>query len=92
MQRKSWLQSAGPLSLDRIDLHIEILPVGFEELTHVGRGESSQAIREWVIFARKVQAERFSGSPLIHCNAQITDRMLPEYNLKSHSLSFSTSR
>lgn len=61
---------SGPL-LDRIDIHIEVTPVPFEKLSDTRKGESSSAIRERVIKARKIQEERFSSFPKIHYNAQM---------------------
>ena len=79
---------SGPL-LDRIDIQVEITPVPFKDISETAPGESSAAIRERVIRARNIQAERFStlnlpsslggagGRP--HCNAQMTERMLHRY-------------
>jgi magnesium chelatase family protein len=69
---------SGPL-LDRIDIQIEIVPVPFEEISDKRRGESSAAIRQRVIAARKMQEERFKEYKGIHCNAQMTSRMLAAY-------------
>lgn len=69
---------SGPL-LDRIDIQIEIVPVPFEKLAERTPGESSAAIRERVIAARKIQAERFAQIPGVHCNAQMTSRLLHQY-------------
>ncbi|MDE5838809.1 MAG: YifB family Mg chelatase-like AAA ATPase [Paramuribaculum sp.] len=66
---------SGPL-LDRIDLQVEILPVPFEEISSGAPGESSEAIRERVVKARKIQEERFKDEPNVHCNAQMTTRLL----------------
>ncbi|MBD5174063.1 MAG: YifB family Mg chelatase-like AAA ATPase [Bacteroidales bacterium] len=66
---------SGPL-LDRIDLQVEILPVPFEEISSGAPGESSEAIRERVVKARKIQEERFRDEPNVHCNAQMTTRLL----------------
>ena len=66
---------SGPL-LDRIDLQVEILPVDFDEMQSGRPGESSAAIRERVVKARKVQEERFRDCPGVHCNAQMTSRLL----------------
>jgi magnesium chelatase family protein len=60
---------SGPL-LDRIDIHIEVTPVAFSELTSERVAEKSADIRERVITARKVQEVRYAGKP-IHCNAQM---------------------
>ena len=69
---------SGPL-LDRIDLQIEISAVPLTELQKQEQSESSVAIRERVIQARKRQAERFREEQGVHCNAQMTARMLRKY-------------
>ncbi|HPH82519.1 MAG TPA: ATP-binding protein, partial [Flavobacteriales bacterium] len=66
---------SGPL-LDRIDLHVEVTPVKFDELTTVRNSEPSSSIRERVIQARAIQKERFEEVPGVHCNAQMNSRML----------------
>lgn len=69
---------SGPL-LDRIDIQVEIVPVPFEKLSDTRQGESSGTIRQRVIAARKIQEQRFAHIPNIHCNAQMTPKMLTEY-------------
>lgn len=69
---------SGPL-LDRIDIQVEIVPVPFEKLSDARPGESSEVIRQRVIAARKIQEQRFANVPGIHCNAQMTPKMLAEY-------------
>lgn len=69
---------SGPL-LDRIDLHVEIVPVPFEKLSELAPSEPSSAIRERVIKARMIQHERFKDSPGIFCNAQMTSRQMRQY-------------
>ncbi len=66
---------SGPL-LDRIDIQVEILPVDFDEMQSGRPGESSETIRQRVVSARKVQEERFSDCKGVHCNAQMTSRLL----------------
>lgn len=61
---------SGPL-LDRIDIHIEVTPVSFDELTDDRVGEPSDKIRERVIDARIVQEARFKEQDHLHCNAQM---------------------
>ncbi|PWG78203.1 YifB family Mg chelatase-like AAA ATPase [Pararcticibacter amylolyticus] len=61
---------SGPL-LDRIDLHVEVTPVNFTELSSDRPAESSEAIRERVMRAREIQAKRFEGMSDIYCNAQM---------------------
>ena len=69
---------SGPL-LDRIDIQIEIVPVPFEKISEQQPGESSASIRERVIHARQIQTERFANYPRIHCNAQMTSKLLHQY-------------
>ena len=69
---------SGPL-LDRIDIQCEIQPVPFEEISKAEKGEPSSSIRQRVIAARKMQEERYRSIPHIHCNAQMTQRMIHEY-------------
>lgn len=66
---------SGPL-LDRIDLHVEVTPVNFNELTSAFETEKSAAIRERVINARHVQDARFSASNNLHYNAQMSPNMV----------------
>lgn len=66
---------SGPL-LDRIDLHVEVTPVPFDELSKQQTVESSQNIRRRVIAAREIQIKRFFGLPGIHNNAQMHSREL----------------
>lgn len=68
---------SGPL-LDRIDIHIEVTPVGFDELSAQGSGESSVEIRGRVMAARKIQEERYKTRREIHCNAQMDSRLLKQ--------------
>lgn len=69
---------SGPL-LDRIDIQIEIVPVPFEKISEAEPGESSAAIRERVIRARKIQEERYKDIPGVYCNAQMTSSLLHKY-------------
>lgn len=69
---------SGPL-LDRIDIQVEIVPVPFNDLVKDTPSESSATIRERVIRARKIQELRFANEPDIHCNAQMTPRLLQLY-------------
>ena len=64
---------------DCIDIQCEIQPVSFSDLSRMQPGEPSASIRERVIAARKIQEERYRDCPGIHCNAQMTERMLHEY-------------
>ena len=67
---------SGPL-LDRIDLHIEVDPVAFSELSSTKKEESSAQIRERVSAARKRQQQRFAGRGYA-CNGDIPDSQLQE--------------
>ncbi|TDQ09515.1 YifB family Mg chelatase-like AAA ATPase [Pedobacter metabolipauper] len=66
---------SGPL-LDRIDLHVEVTPVNFNELTSSVESEKSEKIRSRVIKAREIQDIRFSGHPDLHYNAQMSPNMV----------------
>ena len=69
---------SGPL-MDRIDLHVEVLPVPYNELSDIRRGEPSSEIRKRVVAARKIQEERFAEYPTIYSNAQMTTKLLQQY-------------
>ncbi|MCI4669500.1 MAG: YifB family Mg chelatase-like AAA ATPase [Bacteroidia bacterium] len=66
---------SGPL-MDRIDLHIEVTPVPFEELASKEAGESSNIIRTRVIKAREIQRKRFSDFPTLYSNAMMPSRLI----------------
>jgi len=68
---------SGPL-LDRIDLHVEVTPVGFQDLTGKRLAERSEAIRKRVEHARSIQIARFKGAAQIHCNAQMGSNQVRE--------------
>jgi magnesium chelatase family protein len=68
---------SGPL-LDRIDIHVEVVPVSFDEMTANRKNESSAEIRERVVRAREVQAERFRDNETIYCNAMMPSNMVKE--------------
>ncbi|MCL6261205.1 YifB family Mg chelatase-like AAA ATPase [Aquiflexum sp. TKW24L] len=68
---------SGPL-LDRIDLHVEVTPVRFEEMTSTRKTENSKSIRERVIIGREVQIERFKNNPEVYCNAMMPSHMVKE--------------
>lgn len=69
---------SGPL-LDRIDLHVEVVPVPFRELSTYSTAESSALVRQRVTQARRVQLERFCAYPGVHCNAMMNSRLLREH-------------
>jgi magnesium chelatase family protein len=68
---------SGPL-LDRIDLHVEVTPVAFEELSSEQKFEKSACIRERVIKAREIQAERYDLHEGVYANAQMSSKLLKE--------------
>jgi len=68
---------SGPL-LDRIDLHVEVTPVTFDQMTETRRSESSQTIRERVVKARAIQEERFQNFKEIHSNAMMPSQMVKD--------------
>jgi magnesium chelatase family protein len=69
---------SGPL-LDRIDIHIEVVPVAFDKLSEQRLSEPSHVIRERVVNARNMQANRFNGQKGVHCNAQMSSKMLRKH-------------
>ena len=69
---------SGPL-MDRIDLHVEVTPVHFSELSSTRQTEKSESIRERVVKARQIQEERFKGKDGVYCNAQMSSKMIKEY-------------
>lgn len=68
---------SGPL-LDRIDLHVEVTPVAYGQLSSMQAKETSEHIRERVLRARERQAERYKTNPGVYSNAQISSKMLRE--------------
>jgi magnesium chelatase family protein len=68
---------SGPL-MDRIDIHIEVVPVSISEMTTAERAESSAEIRKRVSAAREIQLRRFEGLD-IHCNAMMNSAMLRRF-------------
>jgi magnesium chelatase family protein len=66
---------SGPL-LDRIDLHVEVIPVSFDEMTANRKVETSDQIRERVVKARDIQLARFQNKDSIYCNAMMPSNMV----------------
>jgi magnesium chelatase family protein len=66
---------SGPL-LDRIDIHVEVTPVPFKELSNARLGEKSELIRERVVAARHVQEARYANNDGVYCNAQMSSKQL----------------
>ena len=69
---------SGPL-MDRFDLHCEIQPVSFEDMSSKNRGEPSEKIRARVIRTREIQSRRFADEKGIYCNAQMDSKLLNLY-------------
>jgi magnesium chelatase family protein len=69
---------SGPL-MDRIDIHVEVVPVSYDELSDKRPAESSEAIRERVIKAREIQSKRFNNHEGIHANAQMSSKLIREH-------------
>jgi magnesium chelatase family protein len=74
MVQKYLNRISGPL-LDRIDIHIEVVPVKYDKLSDAGKTENSEAVRLRVEKARAIQAKRFSSVTGIYSNAQMTAAM-----------------
>ncbi|GAB1414828.1 YifB family Mg chelatase-like AAA ATPase [Paludibacter sp.] len=82
--RKYLSRISGPL-LDRIDIHIEIVPVPFEKLSEQRESEKSETIRERVLKARKIQELRFKDVEGVYCNAQMTSKLQRKYAVPDKS-------
>jgi magnesium chelatase family protein len=78
MVQKYLNRISGPL-LDRIDIHIEVVPVNYDKLSNTGSTESSSSVRERVIKARAIQAKRFESVKGIYSNSQMTSSMQRKY-------------
>jgi magnesium chelatase family protein len=68
---------SGPL-LDRIDLHVEVTPVSFNQLSALDKTDTSAIIRERVIMARELQTARYKDTPGTYNNAQMSSKQLKE--------------
>jgi len=69
---------SGPL-LDRIDIHIEIVPVPFEKLSEMKESENSEIVRQRVIKAREIQEQRFIDIDGVYCNAQMSSKQMRSF-------------
>ena len=81
--QKYMAKVSGPL-LDRLDIHVEVPQVEFSKLSSEEKGESSAEIKKRVNAARKIQTERFKGSP-VTCNAKMTPSQTAEFCRLSES-------
>lgn len=70
---------SGPL-LDRIDIHLEVVPVPFDKLTEQPTTEGSKEIKQRVIYARQIQAIRFEDQDGVYCNAQMSSKLLRTFS------------
>jgi magnesium chelatase family protein len=77
MVQKYLNKISGPL-LDRIDLHVEVTPVPFSELSKNENGETSETIRNRVMIAREIQEERYKETEGVYANAQMSSKQLKE--------------
>ncbi len=78
MVQKYLNKISGPL-LDRIDLHVEVTPVPFREMSEMRTSEKSVEVRNRVIAAREIQEERFNDVESIHANAQMNSKQLRKH-------------
>ena len=78
MVQKYLNRISGPL-LDRIDIHIEVVPVNYEKLADSGNTERSDQVRKRVIRAREIQSKRFESMKGIYSNAQMTPALQRKY-------------
>ncbi|MBK9390430.1 MAG: YifB family Mg chelatase-like AAA ATPase [Bacteroidetes bacterium] len=78
MVQKYLNRISGPL-LDRIDIHIEVVPVNYDKLSNTGKTEGSSSVRERVMKARAIQAKRFESVKGVYSNAQMTSSMQRRY-------------
>jgi magnesium chelatase family protein len=69
---------SGPL-LDRIDIHIEVVPVSYDELSEIKPAESSENIRNRVMAASDIQTERFKNKDQVYYNAQMSSKLIREH-------------
>ena len=69
---------SGPL-MDRIDLHLDVAPVPFDDLSASSAGETSGDVRKRVMKARAAQQRRFGGQAFVYCNAQMSMRLTRRY-------------
>ena len=78
MVQKYLNKISGPL-LDRIDIHLEVVPVPFNKLAELGTSENSETVRERVIKARQIQALRFENYKGVYANAQMNSKQIRKY-------------
>ena len=69
---------SGPM-LDRIDIHLEVVPVPFKKLSELEASENSETVRQRVISARKIQETRFADCKGVYANAQMTSKLIKQH-------------
>ena len=69
---------SGPL-MDRIDLHVEVNSIPFDDLARSERAETSENVRKRVVQAREIQKERFQSIDSLHSNAQLPPKLIDSY-------------
>lgn len=69
---------SGPL-LDRIDIHLEVVPVPFKKLSELDSSENSETVRQRVMAARKIQELRFADCKGVYANAQMTSKLIKQH-------------
>ena len=77
--RNTLTRKADYIIPDCIDLQIEVAPVEFDQMSSTVPAESSESIRQRVIAARQIQTERYKDIKDVHCNAQMTSKLLHQY-------------
>ncbi len=79
VRQKYLSRISGPL-LDRIDIHLEVVPVPFDKLSgYQQKIETSEEIRNRVVKARKIQEKRYKNLKGIYCNAQINNKLIQKF-------------
>ncbi len=78
MVQKYLSRISGPL-LDRIDIHIEVIPVSYDKLSGKEKTDTSATVRDRVVAARKLQEERFVAEKKVYCNAMMSSKLLRTY-------------
>ncbi len=76
--RKYERKISGPL-LDRIDLHLEVAALEYQEMSNTSRGELSKTIKDRVDTARSIQRNRFIQESAVHCNGQMNTQLVEKY-------------
>jgi len=78
MVQKYLNKISGPL-LDRIDIHIEVVPVPFSKLSEIKTSENSETVRKRVITTREIQSKRFKDAKEVYANAQMSSKQIRVY-------------